>query len=310
MRKIIALLLILLVLAAGVLLIRHQQQPVAVSGTGCVDIPASPDYLSTNSEADAIAAIDNAHAREKLPPLHLPANYYRLGPPQQQFILLNLERTYRGLPPLEMDAALSQMALGYSRQLSNLHFFSHTSPISGTFTDRIDSNPATANHYSLAAENLAGNPVASAGPIYEYMYNDSAEACGHRMSILDPKLTLVGINWVRGGQYGSVSAQEFLTSAAWNPYSHPSPDTIAPSVVMEQPLLKGSMLSCRALVGDNVGVVRITWFLDRVGNLPYLGLVLTLDVSHLSPGRHTLLVYVVDGALNYSMASCTISIKS
>ena len=94
MRKIIALLLILLVLAAGVLLIRHQQ-PVAVSGSGCVDIPASPDYLSTNSEADAIAAIDNAHARENLPPLRLPANYYRLGPPQQQFILLNLELTDR-----------------------------------------------------------------------------------------------------------------------------------------------------------------------------------------------------------------------
>ena len=48
------------------------------------------------------------------------------------------------------------MALGYSRQLSNLHFFSHTSPISGTFTNRVDRNPAIANHYSLAAENLAG----------------------------------------------------------------------------------------------------------------------------------------------------------
>lgn len=308
MRKITVLLLILLVLAAGASLIRHQQSE-AVSGSGCVDISASPDYLSTNSEADAIAAIDNAHARENLPPLRLPANYYRLMPPQQQFILINLERTDRGLPPLEMDAALSQMALGYSRQLSNLHFFSHTSPISGTLTDRMESNPATANHYSLAAENLAGNPVAGAGPIYEYMYDDSAEGCGHRLNILDPKLTLVGINWVRGGQYGSISAQEFLTPAAWNPYAHPSPDTIAPYVVMGQPLLEGSILSCRALVGDNVGVVRITWFLDRVGNQPYLGPALTLDVSRLSPGSHTLLVYAVDGALNYSMASRTFVVK-
>src|ERR1700730_7947069 len=154
MRKILVGLLILCALAAGIFLIyRSQLQPV--SSAGCVDIPASPDYLSTNSEADAIAAIDNAHAREKLPPLHLPANYYRLGPPQQQFILLNLERTDRGLLPLAMDATLSQMALGYSRQLSNLHFFSHTSPISGTFTNRMENNPATANLYSLAAENLA-----------------------------------------------------------------------------------------------------------------------------------------------------------
>src|SRR5260370_25026914 len=112
MQKILVGLLILCALAAGILLIHHQQIQ-AVSSAGCVDIPASPDYLSTNSEADAIAAIDNAHALEKLPPLSLPANYYHLGPAQQQFILLNLERTARGLQPLKMDAALSQMALAY-----------------------------------------------------------------------------------------------------------------------------------------------------------------------------------------------------
>lgn len=305
MQKILVILVILGVLTAGTLLIRHQQ-PVAASRGGCVDIPASPDYLNTNSETDAIAAIDNAHKQENLPPLRLPANYYRLEPPQQQFILLNLERTDRGLPPLQMDATLSQMALGYSRQMANLHFFSHTSPISGSFINRMNSNPATANHYSLTAENIAGNPVAGAGPMYEYMYDDVVENCGHRQNVLDPKLTLVGINWVRGSQYGSISAQEFLASVSWNPYSHPSPDTIAPSVVITQPILDGTILSCRALAKDNVGVVRITWFLDRVGNQPYLGPDLTLDLGQLSPGKHTLLVYAVDGALNYAMASITV----
>jgi hypothetical protein len=304
MRMIIVLLLILLALATGTLLIHHQQ-PMSTSGTGCVDIAASPDYLNTDSESDAIAAIDNAHAQEKLPPLHLPANYYRLAPPQQQFILLNIERTDRGLPPLEMVPALSQMALGYSRQLSNLRFFSHTSPISGTFADRIENNPATANLYTEAAENLAANPVAGAGPIYEYMYDDSAENCGHRLNILDPNLDLVGINWVRDSQYGSISAQEFLASPGWNLYHHPPPNTTPPSVVMEQPLLKGSILSCRVLARDDVGVVRITWFLDHVGNQPSLGPALRLDLSQLSPGSHMLLVFAVDGALNYSMASYT-----
>ena len=307
MRKILVLLLIVLGLAIGSLLIHHRQ-PAAVSGTGCVDIPASPDYLSTNSESDAIAAINNAHTQEDLPPLRLPANYYHLDPPQQQLILLNLERTDRGLPPLEMVATLSQMALGYSKQLSNLHFFSHTSPISGTFTDRIENNPATANLYSEAAENLAGNPVAGAGPIYEYMYDDSAENCGHRLNILDPALNLVGINWVRDRQYGSISAQEFLASAGWNLYPHPHPDTIDPNVVMGQPLLEGSILSCRVLARDDVSVVRITWFLDHVGSQPYTGSTLRLDVSHLSPGSHMILVYAVDGALNYGMASYTFTV--
>jgi len=36
---------------------------------------------------------------------------------------------------------------------------------------------------------------------------------------------------------------------------------------------------------------------------------LRLNVSQLSPGSHTLLVYVVDGALNYSMASYTFTVK-
>ncbi|HLX59068.1 MAG TPA: CAP domain-containing protein [Ktedonobacteraceae bacterium] len=305
MRKILLSLLLLCALATSILLIYHQQ-PEAVSSGTCIDIPASPDYLSSNSETDAIAAINNAHKQEKLSPLRLPTNYYHLGPVQQQFILLNLERTDRGLQPLKMDAALSQVALAYSRQLSNLHFFSHTSPISGTFTDRVNSNPATAKHYSAAAENLAGNPVAGAGPMYEYMYDDSVEDCGHRLNILDPGLTLVGINWVRGSQYGSISAQEFLTSAPWNPYSPPPPDTLAPYVfIAGQPILKNSILSCRALAGDNLGVVRITWFLDQFGNQPYIGTTRALAVGHLSPGKHTLLVYVVDGALNYSMTSCT-----
>lgn len=305
MRKILVMLLIVCVLTLGIVLLRHQQQPNPISKGACVDIPASPDYLSTNSETDAIAAINNAHMLENLPPLRLPANYYHLAPPQQQFILINIERTDRGLSPLKMDAALSQMALGYSRQLANLRFFSHTSPISGTFTNRMDDNPATAKHYILAAENLAGNPVAGAGPMYEYMYDDSAEDCGHRLNILDPGLTLVGINWVRGSQYGSISVQEFLASAVWNPYTSPSPDTIAPYVSIGQSYLKGPKLFCQVLAGDNVGVVRITWFLDRIGNRPSTGSALTLDVSHLSPGKHTLLVYAVDGALNYNMANCT-----
>ncbi len=308
MRKITVLLCILLMLAAGAWLIGHRQPGVAARGA-CVDIPASPDYLSSNSESDAIAAIDNARAQENLPSLRLPANYYHLGPAQQQFILINLERTDRKLPPLTMDASLSQMALGYSRQMANLHFFSHTSPISGTFADRIENNPATANHYTLAAENLAGNPVAGAGPIYEYMYDDSSENCGHRMNILDHELTLVGINWVRDKVYGSISAQEFLAPAFSNPYTHPSPDTISPHVVMEQSSPDNPILTFRALATDNVGVVRITWFLDHVGSQPHIGPDLTLDTKHLSPGTHTILVFAVDGALNYSMATTTITIK-
>src|SRR5690348_13011101 len=108
MRRLTVVLLFLLTVAVGSFLVSHRQPSIASVG-GCVDIPASPDYLSSKSETDAIAAINNAHAEENLPPLQLPANYYRLGPAQQQLILINLERTDRHLPPLRMDATLAQM---------------------------------------------------------------------------------------------------------------------------------------------------------------------------------------------------------
>lgn len=275
-----------------------------------MDIAASPDYLSSGNSHDAIAAINNAHSVEHLPPLRLPANFYRLNPAQQQFLLVNLERTDRGLRPLKMDANLAQMAWGYSKQLFNLHFFAHTSPISGTFSDRVNGNPAVANHYSQAAENLAGNPVAGIGSIYEYMYDDSAEACGHRLNILDPALTLVGINWLQGGIYGSISAQEFLTPASWNPYHGITPDGMAPqvSISVSTPTAGSGILQCQALVQDSMGIERISWFLDSLSHPLNTGASLTLDTRRLSPGKHTLLVYAVDGEQNYASASYTMVI--
>ncbi|MFL5656631.1 MAG: CAP domain-containing protein, partial [Ktedonobacteraceae bacterium] len=231
-------------------------------------------------------------------------------PAQQQFLLVNLERTDRGLHPLRMDANLTQMAHGYSKQLLNLHFFAHTSPISGTFGDRMNGNLAIANHYSQAAENLAGNPVAGIGSMYEYMYDDSAEACGHRLNILNPALTMVGINWLQGSIYGSISAQEFLTPAAWNPYVGSTPHSITPlvSILVSTPADGHTILQCQALVQDTMGIERISWFLDSLSNPLHTGASLTLDTRRLSPGKHTLLVYAVDGEQNYGSASYTIVI--
>ncbi|MDQ2906039.1 MAG: CAP domain-containing protein [Chloroflexota bacterium] len=303
MRKFVLLQVIFCLLLTGAFLAYHYA-PAKASITGCINILASPNYLSTNQESDAIAALNNAHRYEHLPPLRLPADYYHLNPAQQQFLLLNQERTDRGLRPLAVDANLAQMALAYSRQLKQLPFFSHTSPIGGSFEERINQNPALNNHYSLAAENLAGNPVAGAGAIYEYMYNDSLEACGHRHNILNPRFTLVGINWVYGSVYGSISAMEFLASSPWNPYTSPAPDTLAPQVTIAVKHAGNTPLfSCKALAQDNVGVVRLTWFLDRFGNQPHLGPDWSLDTRNLSPGKHTLLLYAVDGEQNYSMAS-------
>jgi len=267
---------------------------------GCRDIPASPNYLATEHPADAIAAINNAHRIEHLSPLHLLANFYQLDPVQQQFLLLNQERTIRGLTPLTLDANLSQMAQGYSQQLRDLHFFSHSSPIAGTFNTRINSNPLVSRHYSLAAENIAGNPVAGIGPIYEYMYNDVAEACGHRQNILDPQLQLVGIGLVYGSEYGSISAQEFLASAPWNPYPSTHLKNTTPHIAIIATQQKNrSGRSYLTQITGTIGTTRISWFLDNDTTPQHIGPTWSLDLRHLSSGEHTIRAYVVDGEQHY-----------
>ena len=58
-----------------------------------------------------LQAIDNARAVENLGPMNLPSNWYSLTTGQQLFVVADLERTARGLPPyLGINAALSAAA--------------------------------------------------------------------------------------------------------------------------------------------------------------------------------------------------------
>jgi len=66
-----------------------------------------------------VAAIDNARAHEGLPGMSLPSNWTSLTPQEQLFVVTNLERTVRGLPPLtamasQLDAAAASGAAGGS----------------------------------------------------------------------------------------------------------------------------------------------------------------------------------------------------
>ena len=65
--------------------------------------PACTNYI--------LQAINNARAVEGVRAMHLPSNWFSLSPPQQLFVVADLERTDRGLPPyLGLNAALSAEA--------------------------------------------------------------------------------------------------------------------------------------------------------------------------------------------------------
>jgi uncharacterized protein YkwD len=276
----------------------------------CPALPPSPDYYTGGGEAAAIAAINHARASEGLAPLTLPNNYWRLPQAQQQFVLVNLERASRGLSPLRWDTTLAQVAAAYSRQMAQLHFFSHTSPISGDFQDRLNANPRIANHYQSIAENIAGNWAPAAGAIYEYLYNDAAEHCAHRQNILNPQFNVIGIGVASGGPWHTLSAQELLASNPDNPYITSTPaDTTPPSIRLSGAIsAPAARLHIIAAASDNQGIANIAWYLDGLGQRYHQGTDWTLYAETLTPGAHEITAYAVDQSQNYATATLSFTV--
>lgn len=64
----------------------------------------------------AVGALDAGRRSEGLPPLALPANFAELSASEQAFVLVNLERIARGVPPLVgLSPALDAVAAGAAR---------------------------------------------------------------------------------------------------------------------------------------------------------------------------------------------------
>ncbi|HET9094717.1 MAG TPA: hypothetical protein VFN36_06475 [Solirubrobacteraceae bacterium] len=64
----------------------------------------------------ALATINACRAQENVGPLRLPSNWGALGPVDQGFILINLERVNRGLAPIVgLSASLDQLAVAGAR---------------------------------------------------------------------------------------------------------------------------------------------------------------------------------------------------
>src|SRR5260370_33409042 len=123
----------------------------------------SPNYYISGGEQAAVEAINTARMREGLPRLRLPSQYWSLSPAEQQFTLVNLERASRGLQSLQWDATLAHIAAAYSRQMVQLHFFAHDSPISGGFPGPLEAHPQIAHHYQAIPQTIADNRAPAAG---------------------------------------------------------------------------------------------------------------------------------------------------
>src|SRR5580692_2600503 len=88
--------------------------PLDMSGGHCQDTGTSTPDSSTDCVTSDLAQINAARAAEGVGPMVLPSGYAQLTGPEQLFVVVNLERVDRGLPPFTAmtDALNSEAAQG------------------------------------------------------------------------------------------------------------------------------------------------------------------------------------------------------
>lgn len=117
------------------------------------------------------------------------------------FKRVNAYRECLGILPLELDPRLVKSARGHSKEMADLHYFSHESPVAAnkTFVDRI----RTAGYDSPRGENIAmGN---ASGEQTFWMWFDSP---GHHQNMADPTSIALGV-----GEIGVYWTQNFGTGS-------------------------------------------------------------------------------------------------
>jgi uncharacterized protein YkwD len=106
---------------------------------------------------------------------------------RQVFLLVNSERTWRGLAALKWDEKLAEEARRQAHNMATRWFFSHVDPVRGDLPDRLSKAGIS---WSKCAENLFqeqgyGDPGRQA--VLSWM-----KSPGHRKNVLDKELTHAG----------------------------------------------------------------------------------------------------------------------
>jgi uncharacterized protein YkwD len=144
---------------------------------------------------------------------------------EEVLLLVNQERESQGLVPLQLDTSLQRAARVHSKDMGDLQFFSHQSPVAGreSFVDRIAEQGL--KDFGSAAENIAAGPFSpedAAAGFMELWMNSS----GHRRNILNPDLRFLGVGIYKAEDGMVYATQNF--SAKGKAANRP-PQVVAPS---------------------------------------------------------------------------------
>lgn len=119
---------------------------------------------------------------------------------EAMLVLINQERSSRGLSPLAFNETAREVARTYSRDMFARGFFSHVDLDGRTPFDRMKAGGVT---YGAAGENLA------LAPTLKLAHDGLMNSPGHRANILKPEYRTVGIGIIDGGPYGLMVTQNF-----------------------------------------------------------------------------------------------------
>jgi uncharacterized protein YkwD len=106
---------------------------------------------------------------------------------RELFDLLNATRREAGLTPLVPHAGIEEVALGHSRDMAQNDFIGHTSPTTGSASDRVRGASLTSG---LVLENIGRGYSA------QEIHRGLMESPGHRANLVNPDVTHVGIGVV------------------------------------------------------------------------------------------------------------------
>lgn len=118
----------------------------------------------------------------------------------QMLVLVNKERTERGLPPVKADPQMTMVARAHSRDMFARGYFSHYTPEN---KDPFDRMKKAGVKFLTAGENLA------LGRTLKICHEGLMNSPGHKANILNPAYGRLGIGVMDGGIYGLMISQEF-----------------------------------------------------------------------------------------------------
>jgi uncharacterized protein YkwD len=161
-------------------------------GTGLgQDLSQSLNFYTVNASPESEERIDLGFETTGKPD---PADEAKL------LVLLNHERTSRGLPPLTMNQEARGVARNHSVDMFARGYFSHLTPEGKNPFDRMK---AAGVKFGAAGENLA------LAPTLELAHQGLMNSPGHKANILSMHYKTVGIGIIDGGQYGLMVTQDF-----------------------------------------------------------------------------------------------------